>query len=182
MTDTATLLDLLSTPDTMVSQLFMALGFQANKPWQEKNRSGLPFSKRAEKASSHKVGQLPNNISHPAKVSLDTFLRNTEVRLCFGEVDHILMNLEGCNTMTDLCIKVRLYLQEEIVEKQILGIDVTREDNQELVMGKMKLRRLRLLPGPGREDTYNRFLHIRSSAPLEDESCSFIMSVDVEGD
>jgi hypothetical protein len=130
----------------------------------------------------------PNEIQHSrsdaphlAKHSLDTLLSDTDVRLCFGEVDYVIINLEGCYTLVDLIASIRLNLQEELGNEHIRFIEVAQETDQEFRVKNKTLKRLRLLPGPGRERSYENFLCLLRSAPPRGESHSFKMFVHVKG-
>jgi hypothetical protein len=125
----------------------------------------------------HSTSDAPHLAKHP----LDTLLSNTDVRLCFGEVDHVIINLEGCYTLVDLLANIRLYLEEELGTEQISYIDVAQDCDQEFRVRNKTMKRLRLLPGPGRERSYDNFLCLLTSAPPQGESHSFKMSVHVKG-
>jgi hypothetical protein len=123
---------------------------------------------------------LESDVTHLAKNALDTLFRNTDVRLCFGEVDYVIINLEGCYTLVDLLASIRLNLQEELGEEQISYIDVAQDCDQEFRVRNKTMKRLRLLPGPGRERSYDNFLCLLTSAPPQGESHSFKMFVHVK--
>lgn len=132
-------------------------------------------------AFSHEVEHLKGDVTHLTKGSLDDLLSKTDVRLCFGEIDHVIMYLEGCHTLVDLFASVRLYLEEEIGNEQISYIDVAQDCDQEFRVNNKTMKRLRLLPGPGRERTYDTFLCLLTNTPTQGDSHSFKMSVHVKG-
>jgi len=66
----------------------------------------------------------------PAQTALDKILTNTDVRLRFKEVDHIIMGLKGCDTMVDSIGEIKLYLLEELLSEQISYVGITREFDQ----------------------------------------------------
>lgn len=106
---------------------------------------------------------------------------DTDVRLCFGELDHVIMDLEGCHTLADLFAKVKLYLEEEIGDKQISYIDVAQERDQEFCVKNKTMTRLRLLSGSRSERTYENFLALLKSVPPRGESRSFKIHVHIKG-
>jgi hypothetical protein len=103
------------------------------------------------------------------------------VRLCLGGVDEeVIMDLDGCRTMVDLVEKIKLYLAEEFGIDQISYVVVAQDCDQEFRVLGMKTKRLRLLPGPGRERTYDNFLCLLRSARSEDGGQFFKLFVHVK--
>lgn len=141
--------------------------FQANKRWQKGRNSELPFSEQPTKALSHDARSLISDVSHQVKGSLNTLLKNTDVRLCFGDVDHIIMDLEGCYDLAGLFTNVQLFLKEEIGEKPISYIDVAQDRDEKFHVKGMLMKRLRLLRGSGRGRAYHDFLCLLHSPPLK---------------
>lgn len=135
------------------------------------------------RATPNEAQHFGSDVPHLAKDSLDTLLSNTEVRLCFGEIDHVLMDLEGCYTLVDLFASIRLHLEEEMGNRQISYVDVAQNGDQEFGARNKTMKRVRLLPGPGRERTYERFLRRLLESALPDGESHFIkMSIHVKGD
>lgn len=168
------------SPDTVVSLLY---GFQvqANKIFQRRTYSEPPPRNPTNPILPRDVERWTDNGQHLAKDPLDNLLKDTDVRLCFADVDHVIMDLEGCHTMIDLVERIKLYLDEEIGRDQISHVDVAQDCDQEFRVRGKTMRRLRLLPGPGRERTYDTFLCLLMSAPSQGESHSFKMFVHTKG-
>ena len=91
------------------------------------------------------------------------------------------MDLEDCHTLANLSEKVKLYLKEEICDKQISYIDVAQERDQEFCVQGKTMTRLRLLPGPGRDRTYENFLTLLKSVPPRGKNLSFKIHVHIKG-
>lgn len=91
------------------------------------------------------------------------------------------MDLDGCHTMVDLVKNIKLYLAEELGNDQISYVEVAQHCGQEFCVKGMKMKRLRLLPGHGRERTYDKFLCLLRSARSQDGFQSFKMFVHVKG-
>lgn len=83
------------------------------------------------------------------------------------------MDLSACHTMSDLVEKVKLYLVEELDNQQILYFDIAHECDQAFRIDGKDMERLRLLPGPGREGTYIRFLRLLKDTRAQDGLSSF---------
>jgi hypothetical protein len=95
------------------------------------------------------------------------------VRLCFGSIDQIIMDLDGCYTMTDLVEKIRLHLMEELGSDQVAYVDVKREDLKNFRVGPWDMNQCRLLAGLGRERAYVLFLDLLMSASSQAENRRF---------
>jgi hypothetical protein len=95
------------------------------------------------------------------------------VRLCFGSIDQIIMDLDGCYTMADLVEKISLHLMEELGSDKIAYVDVKREDLKNFRMGSRDMNQCRLLPGLGRERAYVLFLGLLMRAPSQAENRRF---------
>lgn len=102
------------------------------------------------------------------------------MRLCLGDVDQVIMDLDGCHTMVDLVERIELHLAEEFGNDQISYIEVAEDSDQEFRVKGMRMKRLRLLPGPGRERTYDKFLCLLTSLRSHDGGQSFKMLVHVK--
>jgi hypothetical protein len=92
-------------------------------------------------------------------------------------MDHVVMDLDGCYTMVDLVRKIELYLKEEFGSDEVSYVDVSCESGEEFRLKEMKMKQLRLLPGPGRERSFMLFLGLLTSAPSQAESRSFRFSI-----
>lgn len=115
-----------------------------------------------------------------ARDTLDTILKNTDVRLCFGDVDQVIMDLDGCHTMVDLVERITLYLAEELGSDQISYVEIAQDCDQEFRVKGMTMKRLRLLPGPGRERTYDNLLCLLTNGRSQDGVQLFKMFVHVK--
>lgn len=87
------------------------------------------------------------------------------------------MDLSACHTMPDLVEKVKLYLVEELDNQQILYFDIAHVCDQAFRIDGWDMDRLRLLPGPGREGTYVRFLRLLKDTRAQDGLSSFKLIV-----
>jgi hypothetical protein len=127
------------------------------------------------------MDQKTDPTMHLAHESLDTRLKNTDVRLCFGDIDQVLMDLDGCHSMVNLVERIKLHLEAELGNDQISYVEVAQDCDQEFRVKGMKMTRLRLLPGPGLERSYDRFLDLLTSVRSQDEDRSFKFFVHVKG-
>jgi hypothetical protein len=91
------------------------------------------------------------------------------------------MDLDGCHSMVNLVERIKLHLEAELGDDQISYVEVAQDCDQEFRVKGMKMTRLRLLPGPGLERSYDRFLDLLTSVRSQDEDRSFKFFVHVKG-